>query len=338
MDSLTHILIGASIGEATLGKKIGNKAMLIGALISTIPDLDVFITPFMNPVDALFFHRGISHSILFNLLIIPLLAWLILKIDKRITATFKDLALISFLSLFGHLLVDCFNTYGTGYFEPFNIARIAYDSMAIIDIFIIIPLVIISAWILFYKRERKERRILAWIGISFVALYFSYTVINKSNVDSIVKDQLEKQNISYNRILTSPLPLTNLLWIAVAEDNNGYHIGYYCNLDESENISFRYLARNAEYIDSIKENKDIKNLLRFTKGFYKVDSLNTGEIKIYDLRYGGLDLENKDAYVFTFGVTKTDKGIEISRANPDRNINLSTIKKYLIRVFSGNQH
>jgi inner membrane protein len=32
MDSLTHIVAGACIGEIALGKKIGRKAMLWGAL------------------------------------------------------------------------------------------------------------------------------------------------------------------------------------------------------------------------------------------------------------------------------------------------------------------
>ncbi|NND88620.1 MAG: metal-dependent hydrolase, partial [Flavobacteriaceae bacterium] len=41
MDSLTQIVLGASVGEAVLGKKIGNKAIWYGAIGGTIPDLDV---------------------------------------------------------------------------------------------------------------------------------------------------------------------------------------------------------------------------------------------------------------------------------------------------------
>lgn len=42
MDSLTQIVLGAACGEAVLGRKIGNKALLFGAIGGTIPDLDVF--------------------------------------------------------------------------------------------------------------------------------------------------------------------------------------------------------------------------------------------------------------------------------------------------------
>jgi inner membrane protein len=45
MDSLTQIVLGASVGEAVAGKKIGNKAMLWGAIAGTIPDLDVLLNP-----------------------------------------------------------------------------------------------------------------------------------------------------------------------------------------------------------------------------------------------------------------------------------------------------
>ena len=67
MDSLTQIVLGAACGEAVLGKKIGNKALLFGAIGGTIPDLDVFVGSWLynNEIDAMLFHRGFMHSILF---------------------------------------------------------------------------------------------------------------------------------------------------------------------------------------------------------------------------------------------------------------------------------
>lgn len=65
MDSLTQITLGAACGELVLGKKIGNRAMLWGAIGGTIPDLDILGNFFMSEMDALAFHRGISHSFFF---------------------------------------------------------------------------------------------------------------------------------------------------------------------------------------------------------------------------------------------------------------------------------
>ncbi len=41
MDSITQAVLGATVGEAVLGKKTGAKAAGLGAIIGTIPDLDV---------------------------------------------------------------------------------------------------------------------------------------------------------------------------------------------------------------------------------------------------------------------------------------------------------
>jgi inner membrane protein len=65
MDSLTQMVLGAACGEAVLGKKIGNKALVLGAIGGTIPDLDVLANFVLDQLDALAFHRGPMHSLLF---------------------------------------------------------------------------------------------------------------------------------------------------------------------------------------------------------------------------------------------------------------------------------
>ena len=42
MDSLTQIVLGGAIGELVARRKMGNRAVLWGAIAGTIPDLDVF--------------------------------------------------------------------------------------------------------------------------------------------------------------------------------------------------------------------------------------------------------------------------------------------------------
>ncbi len=82
MDSITQIVLGAAMGEAVLGKKLGNRAMTWGALGGTIPDLDIIGNLFMSEVDALAFHRGISHSITFAVVGAFLFAWLTHQLYK----------------------------------------------------------------------------------------------------------------------------------------------------------------------------------------------------------------------------------------------------------------
>lgn len=76
MDSLTQIVLGAAVGEVVLGRKIGNRAMLWGAIAGTIPDLDVMIgSLFMNEINGLAFHRAITHSIFFAVFFSFLIAY-----------------------------------------------------------------------------------------------------------------------------------------------------------------------------------------------------------------------------------------------------------------------
>lgn len=88
MDSLTHLVLGAAIGEATLGKKIGNRALIWGAIGETIPDLDVFAGPFLTDLQAMAFHRAFTHSIVFAVLAPLLVGYGVYKLyDTRFHAT-----------------------------------------------------------------------------------------------------------------------------------------------------------------------------------------------------------------------------------------------------------
>lgn len=82
MDSLTQIVLGAAVGEAVLGKKVGYRAMLWGAIAGTIPDLDVYMRLFTDPITSTELHRGISHSLFFSLVMAPILGYSITKRPK----------------------------------------------------------------------------------------------------------------------------------------------------------------------------------------------------------------------------------------------------------------
>jgi inner membrane protein len=127
MDSLTQIVLGAAVGEVVLGRKVGNKAILWGAIAGTIPDLDVLARSLFDPLRANELHRGITHSIFFSAVMAPVLAfWL-----KRHTA--------SLLSLFT-LLVALTFVQGT-------------ENMPVRIVLLLIAAGII---LLIFRRKRKE--------------------------------------------------------------------------------------------------------------------------------------------------------------------------------------
>ena len=110
MDSLTQIVLGAAVGEAVLGRKIGNKAMLYGAIAGTIPDLDVLAQTFTDTITATEMHRGFSHSIVFAVLAAPLLGWLTNKLEHKKGLGWQSWSWLFFWGIFTHPLLDIFTT------------------------------------------------------------------------------------------------------------------------------------------------------------------------------------------------------------------------------------
>ena len=111
MDSFTQIALGAAVGEAVLGRKIGNRAMLWGAVGGTIPDLDIVANLFTDEMTALAFHRGISHSIFFAFVAAPILGFLVQRLydsglyQKRVYKIGVMLALLSLIMVLNFIPV-----------------------------------------------------------------------------------------------------------------------------------------------------------------------------------------------------------------------------------------
>lgn len=134
MDSLTHILVGATIGLALRHQPMRRKlAMFTGALACTVPDFDVFIFSRSNPLIQEIVHRSFSHS----LLLIPLGALLvtafILLFFQSTRPYWKQIALIALFSYASHAPLDACTSYGTQLFWPFSHERVSFDIISIID-------------------------------------------------------------------------------------------------------------------------------------------------------------------------------------------------------------
>ncbi|PIE44550.1 MAG: hypothetical protein CSA45_06465 [Gammaproteobacteria bacterium] len=61
MDSITQVLLGSAVAAGVAPKGYRKRAMLTGAVLGTLPDLDVFMH-YASDVDNFTHHRGFSHS------------------------------------------------------------------------------------------------------------------------------------------------------------------------------------------------------------------------------------------------------------------------------------
>ncbi len=133
MDSLAQIVLGAAVGEAVLGKKIGNRAMLWGAIGGTIPDLDVLGGMFLNDLDNLAFHRGFSHSIFFGIIGAFVFGWLVHWQYK--SKYHKEIAVVS--KVFGFGLVVAALNFMLRIFFPGNYIPLIIISIVLLALLIL---------------------------------------------------------------------------------------------------------------------------------------------------------------------------------------------------------
>lgn len=315
MDSLTHIILGASIGEAVLGKKIGKKAMLWGAVADTLPDLDSLASPFLSPVDALMSHRGISHSFLLTTIMSVLLGIVFSKIySKYPAASRKDWIKLFFLGMFTHILLDSMTGYGTGLFEPFSHYRVTFNTIFVADPLYTIPFLVCIIVVL-AKRDMIVRKRWNRLGLIISSSYLLLTIINKIYMCSVFEDSLKKQGISYSRFMTSPTPLNNVLWTVLAEDKTGFLIGYYSLLDDTKDIKFYHIDRNEQLIESVKEEASVKKLKQFSENYYSITQKDS-TIYLNDLRFGQVGgWYNPDTpFAFSFALSKgADNSLILAR-------------------------
>ena len=172
----------------------------------TIPDLDVILNVFLDPVQAVLAHRAFSHSVFFAILISPVLGWLLKKIYRHDHLTIKDWTKLFFWSIFTHPLLDIFTNYGTGLFYPLWEERIALNTIFVIDPAYTLPLLVAFIITFFFNRNDKWRQRLNWAALGLSSLYLGITVINKININQEVKNYLARNSLSYKRFTTIPLP------------------------------------------------------------------------------------------------------------------------------------
>lgn len=285
MDSLTHIALGACIGEAFFEKGFGKKAMLWGALAQSIPDVDFIAALWLSPADNLLAHRGFTHSILFALLIVPVFALTADKVHRPHNISFRKWLLFFSAEVFTHLFIDGFNNYGVGWFEPFSHVRYSFNTVYVADPFFSIAPGIAFVVLIVLNAYNRNRKFWWKFGVFIPIIYLGYCTVNKLKINGDVKQIFAKQNIPHERFFTTPAPLQNWLWFVVSGNDSGYYVGYRSVFDHKKQIDFHYFPKNKKLLASLNDRDDIVKLKQFSRQFYTVEQWND-TLVFNDLRFG----------------------------------------------------
>ncbi len=136
MDSITQIVLGGAVAAAIAPAKHRRAALLAGAALGTLPDLDALLLLAFNddPVVQMTTHRSFSHSLLVLPLVGGLLWWLFLRFGQgRVAEAPRRWFWAMQLALVTHPLLDAFTVYGTQLWWPLTPPPTMWSSIFIID-------------------------------------------------------------------------------------------------------------------------------------------------------------------------------------------------------------
>ncbi len=321
MDSFTHLVLGAAIGESVLGKKIGRKAMLWGAVVGTIPDLDVFAAPFYTNAQQLMVHRGLTHSFLFVVIMSLLLGWLFARFNKKTEVARKSWSWLFFLALLTHTLIDSLAAYGTGWFEPFSNYRVSFNTIFVADPFFTLPFFILVLVALSAKNNSEKRVKWNKAALIYCTIYLAFTIANKWYVNDKMQESFNKKHIHSSDFVTTPTLLNNFLWMAYSRDSLGYWFGYYSIFDKTNDIEYYHVNRNDSLLTPFVNDPSVKILKHFSKGNYCMTK-NKSDIYLNDIRFGQMGGWDKPDSSFVFSY-KLNNNADNSTALNRRKFNVS---------------
>jgi inner membrane protein len=311
MDSLTHLTLGACTGELILGKKLGKKAMLWGAIAANIPDIDTAAGLFVHGDRALMIHRGITHSFLFAIVTSVLLTYLAKRIHPKIAL--RSLAFFFCFELLLHDLLDTCTNYGTGLLEPFNHARFSVEVLYVADPLFTISLLVASVYLLFGARNRTQW---ASVGIIISGLYLSIACAGKLYIDGKTK-----------ATLSTPAPFTSLLWYCIVKTDKGDYTGYQSVFDRTP-INYGFHPQN----DSLLKEPQL-DLKAFADGYYTI-SQSHNQLYFNVLRFGQVQgwQNNMAPFALSYPVNSTGDENMIIQKGRLSGWNKKSIGQYLERI------
>ena len=313
MDSITHLFLGGAIVAAIVPAGHRRAALLAGAALNTLPDLDVFPLALCDdPIVRMTWHRGATHS----WLVLPFVAWAIWACLRgrggRVAAAPTRWWWAILICLMAHPLIDAFTVYGTQLFWPLPMPPLMWSSLFIIDPLFTLPwlLACVVAWC---ARERilAQRALLA--GITLGVAYVGWSLLAKSLVERAARPALAALGLRDAPSFSVPLPFNTLLWRVVAMTPDGFVEGERSLVADHGPMVFHAHASDTQALDDVIQLPAVVRVLWFNHHFAKAQ-VRDGTLVLSDLRMG-----SEPDYSFRFAVA-TREGDRWQALRPPRQL------------------
>lgn len=299
MDSLTQIVLGAGLAAAIAPPGHRRAALLAGAALGTLPDLDTLPVAWItdDPINRMTWHRTATHS----LFVLPFVAWAIWAWFRsrggRVAASPVRWFWAIQLALVTHPLLDAFTVYGTQLLWPLRTPPVMWSSVFIIDPLYTIWLLVacIAAW---WLRERvvAQRMLVAALVLS--TGYLGWSLVAKAMVGREADRALAAMGLADAPRFSVPMPLNTLLWRVVAMTPDGYVEGFRSLVADRGPMRFTAYPSDGAALRATRDAPSIAQLAWFNHGFMRVRA-DGDALRMADLRMG-----NEPTYFFEFVVAQ----------------------------------
>ena len=298
MDSITHLFVGAAIAAAIAPPAQRRAALLAGAALNSLPDLDVlplFLTD--DPVIRMTWHRAATHSLLV-LPIVGYLLWLFFKgRGGRVSQAPVRWFWIFQATLLTHPLLDAFTVYGTQLWWPLDVPPAMWSTLFIIDPALTLPLMVGCVVAAFAGARRAGQRALV-AALSISVAYLGWSLVAKHMVDRVAGQSLAAIGLGDAPRFSVPMPFNTLLWRVVAMTPDGFVEGERSLVADHGAMQFTAHRSDTQALAAVREQPDVAKLLWFNHHFMKAQ-VRDDTLVLSDLRMG-----SEPDYSFRFAVAE----------------------------------
>lgn len=304
MDSLTQIVLGGAVAAAIAPARHRRAALLVGAALGTLPDLDSLPILLVSddPVVLMTMHRSFSHS----LLVLPVVGWLIWWLFRRfgkgrVAESPRRWFWAVQAGLLTHPLLDAFTVYGTQLWWPLPVAPTMWSSVFIIDPAYTLWLLLACAvaWVA-RARPLAQRALLA--GLVLSSAYLGWSLVAKGLVEHQARRSLAAMGLGDAPRFSVPMPFNTLLWRVVAMTPDGFVEGERSLVADRGPMAFRAYPSDVRALEQVGTVPAVRRLAWFNHGFMKARERD-GRLELSDLRMGA-----EPDYSFVFAVARRQDG------------------------------
>lgn len=285
MDPLTQGVLGAVLPQSSSAPRYAATAGLLGFLAGMAADLDVLIRSGSDPLLFLEYHRQFTHSLVF----IPIggiICALVLHavLGRRRGLSFRQTWLFCTLGYATHALLDACTTYGTMLLWPFSDARIAWNTISIID-----PLFTLPILLAVVLAARRHKPLFARIGLVWAVSYMALGLWQRNEAEVMGHALAAQRGHTPLRLEAKPSFANILVWKVVYETDDRFYVDAVRSslapkVFEGASVQKLDIDRDMPWLDqSSQQALDIERFRWFSNGYIARDPQHAN--RVIDVRY-----------------------------------------------------